>query len=580
MEIHKNLINQSFYKFIIVFCLVVLMTSISFMILGKPLTGIDDANIFLVYGKNVADGNGFVYNIGGEKVEGFTSFLWVIIISFLFRFFRNPEIHLVILNILIISLTLFATIRFIDKSLSSHHKLNSDKVPFVSFASLIFLAWVFSCPNYICWTTLSLMETGIWSSLLIIISLILLKSSENEKPSRTDRVLLAVIMPLLILTRPEGMLWGLFYMGLYFLIMYLQSRRLQRALATVFAPFLTYITTLFALKIFRVTYFGYPLPNTYYAKVSPDLFYNLKTGVSYFIKFITSNAFISIHLIAALTGTAAMTIHLIRKKKSHLTHISRTRLSFFIISIIVLAGIALPILVGGDHFKSFRFYQPVWPLLILPSMYWSFRLRRQIQALNTRLTRKQHKSLVLILVLILFSFLNDSKWHSLDNSDLMLEFSIAEGGRKLGQTLNKMFQPDSLPTVGVIASGGIKYSYSGPVNDLMGLNNIAMAHHPGDRKGIKNHASFNKKIFYQQKPEVMLPRIINSLPRSNPYKGAWLNIPLKGLLDEYLFQNIYKLAVLKRIDIDYDKYILAFFRNDFLKLLTNQDHYEVKIIGE
>jgi len=273
-----------------------------------------------------------------------------------------------------------------------------------------------------------------------------------------------------------------------------------------------------------------------------------------------------------------MTKHLIRKKKDHLAHISRTHLPYFIISIIALAGMGFPILVGGDHFESHRFYQPVWPLLILPSMYFFARLHKRILALNTRLPWKQLKYFVLILVLILFSLLHDSRWYSLDNSGLVREFSIAEGGRKLGKTLNQMFQTIPLPTVGVITSGGIKYSYSGPVNDLMGLNNIAMAHHPGDRKGIKNHAAFSKEIFYLQEPEIILPGIFAVAPIENLYENSWAFWILKGLLYDPPFEKKYKLAAVKRLGIEVNKYIFAFYRNDYLESIKKNKAFVIKVI--
>jgi len=44
-----------------------------------PLTGIDDANIFFTYARNIAAGEGLVYNAGGERVEGFTSLLYTLV---------------------------------------------------------------------------------------------------------------------------------------------------------------------------------------------------------------------------------------------------------------------------------------------------------------------------------------------------------------------------------------------------------------------------------------------------------------------------------------------------------------------
>jgi len=42
----------------------------------------DDAYIVLRYAKNILAGNGLVWNVG-ERVEGYSSFLWLILISFL-----------------------------------------------------------------------------------------------------------------------------------------------------------------------------------------------------------------------------------------------------------------------------------------------------------------------------------------------------------------------------------------------------------------------------------------------------------------------------------------------------------------
>ena len=37
-----------------------------------------------------------------------------------------------------------------------------------------------------------------------------------------------------------------------------------------------------------------------------------------------------------------------------------------------------------------------------------------------------------------------------------------------------------------------------------------MGHSPGDRTGIKNHAAFNKTVFYQLEPELLLPQAVTS----------------------------------------------------------------------
>ncbi len=41
--------------------------------------------------------------------------------------------------------------------------------------------------------------------------------------------------------------------------------------------------------------------------------------------------------------------------------------------------------------------------------------------------------------------------------------------------------------------------------DLMGLNNPRMAHAPGDRRGFKNHAAFNRDVFFAIAPDLVIP---------------------------------------------------------------------------
>jgi len=74
----------------------------------------------------------------------------------------------------------------------------------------------------------------------------------------------------------------------------------------------------------------------------------------------------------------------------------------------------------------------------------------------------------------------------------------------VGATLNAMFD-DDFPSVGVILAGGVGLKYNGNVIDVMGLNNLEMAHTPGDRDGKKNHAAFNPDVFLSQLPDLFNP---------------------------------------------------------------------------
>ena len=74
---------------------------------GTPLVGYDDANIFFVYARNLVEGHGFVYNVGGERVEGFTSLLWVLICAAAWAASSRFEILLFVINVVIVSFALW-----------------------------------------------------------------------------------------------------------------------------------------------------------------------------------------------------------------------------------------------------------------------------------------------------------------------------------------------------------------------------------------------------------------------------------------------------------------------------------------
>src|SRR6476469_1650691 len=102
-------------KFSVVFLLVSLFSAIVYITTYKPYLGCDDAYIYFVYVKNFTHGYGFVYNPGGEHVEGFTSLLWVLITSLIYLISSQFQVLLIILNILLISIGLYKVVLFIDK---------------------------------------------------------------------------------------------------------------------------------------------------------------------------------------------------------------------------------------------------------------------------------------------------------------------------------------------------------------------------------------------------------------------------------------------------------------------------------
>ena len=60
-----------------------------------PLIGIDDAAITRNYAENLANGHGIVYYVGGERVEGSTSFLWTLVVAGAYMVTPEPELLII-----------------------------------------------------------------------------------------------------------------------------------------------------------------------------------------------------------------------------------------------------------------------------------------------------------------------------------------------------------------------------------------------------------------------------------------------------------------------------------------------------
>ena len=457
-------------------------SAVVWYLLGCPATGIDDADIFFVYARNFAEGHGFVYNIGSERVEGFTSLLWTLICTCLFRLTDHVEILLYLINLLISTATLWVCLRRVQKP-------------------VVFIVLLAAVPAWFAWCQTSLMETGLWCCLLTLAVLAVVDR-------RT--ALFSLLLPLLLITRPESMLWGAWLI----LIMGLSAARtegLKKGVKITFVPATVFVAALVSLIALRIGYFNYPLPNTFYAKVSPGFSSNLWNGTGYLLQYLFSNPAIFLVVVTWCWILARG----LRNGRADLDQNT-------IIALCLLPGIGIPVLVGGDHFGGFRFCQPIWPLLcLLAATHW-------IVVLDRLRPGKVRIGLIVLLLCgwILFPF----------TARMKHEFRIALESRETGAALAAMFGDlDEYPTVATITAGGIKFAYPGTVLDLMGLNATEMAHAPGSRAGYKNHTAFNRDIFYAWYPDILLcgedaafdAKVLKGLPFDDRFRQLYVKVELQ-----------------------------------------------------
>lgn len=522
-------------RFVSVLVLLSIVTWLAYRQLDQPPLGIDDAHIFFVYGKHIASGYGVVYTPGGERVEGFSSPLWVLIVSFGFSISADPRLLLLIISIGLVSGALAALWQFVDASDA-----------FTVRGGLL-LAWVLSSPGFVVWTTLTLMDTALWTTLIIVGSIVAL---HLKRP-----VQLAVVIALTLLTRSEGTLWAAGFIAVATLVQ-VSQQDWRKSWHHMRAPVVVYGLVLGLVTLARVMYFGYPFPNTYYAKVSSDYWYNLQQGSLYLGRFLAANFLVLLVLVGIVQLLILEGRWLLKQLPRAERPLDLKRVQTVGWALLCLLGLGIPLLTGGDHFVAFRFYQPIWALLLVPLLLH--------QGTNIRHWSRRQQLLAVCAASLGFTLVAQARWLRYDDRAAMrYEFQLAEVGRQIGTTLSSLFNPP-LPSIGVITAGGIAFTYAGEIIDVMGLNNLTVAHAAGERYGIKNHAAFNIDIFLQQRPRLFMPLSADrDIVRYWQDTYQFNNMVLKGMLADPRFTQVYTLVLLPTPD----RPIIVYIANSYLQQL-------------
>ena len=294
----------------------------------------DDAYISFRYSKNLAQGQGFRWNPGGEKVEGYTNFSWVLIgaLGFLLLPDKLPQV-MSGLGIIF----LLTTIGIFFRMLALHFPGRR----LMPFCGVFFL--VASGP-LVLWSTSGL-ETMMFAMLTAAGFLSFLQFQQSGKSTSYRYIWLFSL--LLFLTRPDGIIFAA-VMGGYFLFWekgFFQRQRLLPFLTFFLFPFLVY-------NLWRILYFGNWLPNTFYAKATGAALNQIKKGSLYFLNF----------SLAFLLPLIPLVLYLILRRKHAAIDKNRFRTVVFVF--LALFSIYI-LLVGGDYMAMYRFFVPLIPLLYL-----------------------------------------------------------------------------------------------------------------------------------------------------------------------------------------------------------------------
>jgi hypothetical protein len=209
---------------------------------------IDDAAISWRYSAHLASGEGLRWNLEGPPVEGYSNFLWVLMLALMGRVGFEIEAASKILG-LAFGLASFALLALLCRRLWKENRF--------WWTPLLFLAVT---PEWAMWT-MSGLELASFAAFVLLAIVAL------SDPQRINRVTLSVALTGVVLSRPEGIGVCLLLLAVAVMLPRSDSSRKDR-LQEMTWPALTTVAVAVGLVLFRLSYFGYPMPNTVYAKFS------------------------------------------------------------------------------------------------------------------------------------------------------------------------------------------------------------------------------------------------------------------------------------------------------------------------
>jgi hypothetical protein len=301
----------------------------------------DDAYITLRYAKNLVDHGAPVYNLG-ERVEGYTNFLWMLLAALggalgfdLPNFVRGMG-ALSGLGIIVASRLLW-------------RRLQPDR----ETLGVALLLAISSTAPIAAWT-LGGLETPLFCALLTL-GFALGASLAGGHLGAKLAVVVALTMASATLVRPEG---ALAFAVIFAVVAIARFRRegWLRHLVALGGVFTGIVGTHLA---WRWSYYGNPLPNTFYAKTSGISAPLLAHGWDY-------AAFAVRDLGLALVAAAALALLLpvLRRANEAGAAYATRRALVWMTRLFTLPYLAYVISVGGDFLDLYRFFVPLMPLAL------------------------------------------------------------------------------------------------------------------------------------------------------------------------------------------------------------------------
>jgi len=426
---------------------------------------VDDAGISYAYARNLSAGHGLVLTPGSERVEAATNFLWVLLLTPADWVGVSHETLSKVLGLAFAACALGAIAAFPAAAYNRRPRYFDLLAPLVA-----------STFAHVCLWTASGLENGLFQFLLAA-SVTLLAHEENGAARFPWS---SVSLALLFATRPDGALYAIAIFAAKALRAVTGGRRRQDILWA-----LTLGLMVAGLELFRLAYFAYPFPNSFYTKkrtfdFGKDLTRPESPGWVYVSGFVRTYKLKKVLIVMPAALLAA-----------------RAPVARIALVLCVAASFFLPVYAHGDWMEEWRFLTFGIPLVALCFAEALRALSRVALGVTPRSLRAFVAfalTPVLGYVLIAESTrVYPARFETTRRHDT-LDFATVRGraryfrnaARRLDVRGGSVLDPDV---------GGMSYDAGMQVIDLFGLGDVAVARtHPVDPPGMR------EALFFERRP--------------------------------------------------------------------------------
>ncbi len=506
-----------------------------FFILAYWEHTLEDAMISFRYALRIAEHYPLGYwNRVGPAVEGYTSMLWVWILSL-----AGPRVDAITTLSKISGVIAYLGIPTALILIGGRRVLlpGVEERAFRRACSFAALATLLYLP--LIWYAAIGMETTLFA--LLVTAVMLAPVTVDDLPTLTALNVLAIT------TRPDGTVFVL-CSALSFLVID-KDNRPRRAYVLVFA-----VLAIAALFIWRVAYYGYPMPNTYYAKAGGAGLMHVTAGIHYVGTWALSHPFLILPPAALLIATRL-------GRRNDLPP-----LFLAILGTLCVFGLMI-IKVGGDDYAAFPYWRHA--LQITPVLsFLTFYSLEQLQASSG------------VTALVLASFFVWPLLGLVPNvQSANLRDHAFDGLRRGRPMANQPFNPfflwmrpltDSRTLISTSLAGELPLAVDATHIDALGLNDEFIAHHGGfDPHGTIDSKS-DMTYVMSRRPDIVEGYVsASSILRRLPLSELIKTRP-KMVMDMFtndLFRNEYVFVT----NAPYSSFDRAIFmRKDFYEQLVRR----------